>query len=152
MRINKAYDRILFKVMHESITLTISINRSATDLYEQFWKPEAFPTWASGLATASLKRDENGDWKFQGPEGAVRITFTEHNQFYVMDHTVYLAGDKPDVYVPMRIVGNGEHASEVMLTLFRQPDMDDERFKRDKSWVNKDLLALKKLAEESSQE
>jgi hypothetical protein len=50
------------------------------------------------------------------------------------------------VYVPLRIVEN-EEGSEVMLTLFRQPQMSDERFAEDQVWVRKDLARLKVLAE-----
>ena len=46
----------------------------------------------------------------------------------------------------MRIIQNGDGA-EVMLTLFRQPDMDDERFSADTKWVVRDLKRLKELSE-----
>ncbi|UYW25920.1 hypothetical protein OKC48_22015 [Methylorubrum extorquens] len=62
-----------------------------------------------------------------------------------MDHWVDL-GDGRVVYVPMRVIANGE-GSEVMLTLFRQPDMSDEKLAEDEAWVRRDLASLKRLAE-----
>ena len=60
-----------------------------------------------------------------------------------MDHYVDL-GTGAEVYVPMRIVANGEGA-EVLFTLFRQPDMSDDKFAADAEWVARDLIALKAL-------
>ena len=34
----------------------------------------------------------------------------------------------------------------LMLTLFRQPGMDDEMFARDAKWITRDLRALKAFA------
>jgi hypothetical protein len=73
------------------------------------------------------------------------ISFTDHNAFGVMDHWVDLGGGRV-VYVPMRVVENGKGA-EVLLTLFRQPDMSDAKFAEDQIWVRRDLSALKALAE-----
>lgn len=122
--------------------LTCFVQRNAQELYEMLWEPKSFPRWASGLARASLEQDERG-WKGQGAEGPIRITFTEHNTMGVMDHWVDL-GEGRIVYVPLRIIANGS-GSEVMLTLFRQPDMDSKRFADDAAWVKRDLEALKAL-------
>ena len=51
-----------------------------------------------------------------------------------------------DIYIPMRVIANGT-GSEVILTLFRLPDMTDEAFARDATWVERDLNALKALLE-----
>jgi hypothetical protein len=131
-------------MMLEAKVISCSVRRDARELYEMLWKPESFPLWASGLSSASLERDAAG-WTAQGPDGPIRITFSEHNAFGVMDHWVDL-GDGRIVYVPLRIVANQE-GSEVMLTLFRQPGMTDEKFAEDEAWVRKDLAALKALAE-----
>ncbi len=128
--------------MHESRTINISINRNWKEVYEAVWRPEDFPKWASGLSRSSLVKD--GElWKAEGPEGTVRIRFTGHNAFGVMDHYVY-AGNAPEIYVPLRIIQNGDGA-EVLLTLFRQMDMSDAKFAADAEWVERDLLALKAL-------
>jgi hypothetical protein len=60
-----------------------------------------------------------------------------------MDHYVD-TGAGPEIRVPLRIVANGDGA-EVLLTLFRQPDMSEAKFAADAEWVGRDLLALKAL-------
>lgn len=125
-------------------TFSVTINHDWQALYERIWRPEFFPQWASGLADSGL-REDGGHWVAEGPEGPVRIRFTGHNPYGVMDHQVDL-GDGATVHVPMRVVRNGDGA-EVMLTLYRQPDMDDERFAADIRWINRDLKALKALIE-----
>lgn len=126
-------------------TYSVTINKDWQNLYEMIWQPEFFPKWASGLAESGLRPAGDGCWLADGAEGPIRIRFTPHNEFGVMDHHVDL-GNGQEVHVPLRVVRNGEGA-EVMLTLFRQPDMDDERFAADIKWVNRDLRALKTLAE-----
>lgn len=132
--------------MLDAKVITCSVQRNAQDLYEVLWRPQNFTRWASGLSSSSLEYDDMG-WKAQGPEGTIRITFTEHNSLGVMDHWVDL-GDGRTVYVPLRIVPN-EDGSEAMLTLFRQPGMSTERFAEDEALVRRDLAALKILAEEA---
>ena len=51
-----------------------------------------------------------------------------------------------EIYIPLRVIANGTGA-EVMLTLFRLPEMTDAVFARDAEWVAKDLAALKALLE-----
>jgi hypothetical protein len=123
---------------------SISIRHDWRALYERIWHPEFFPKWASGLAESDLRQDGE-QWLADGPEGPIAIRFSPHNAFGVMDHTVDL-GDGKAVHVPLRVVPNSDGA-EVILTLFRQPDMDDERFAADIKWVNRDLKTLKALIE-----
>jgi len=128
----------------EAKTISVSINCNWRDLYEAFWKPETFPKWASGLSNSSLEK-AGEDWKARGPEGPIRIKFTDHNPFGVMDHWVDL-GQGRVIYVPLRVVEN-EKGAEVLLTLFRQPEVTDSKFAADEDWVKRDLLALKALVE-----
>jgi len=130
--------------MNEAITLSVTVDRPWRSLYEAFWRPEAFPTWASGLGRSRLSQ-QGERWLAQGPEGAVVIRFTDHNPYGVMDHWVELASGE-SVYVPLRIIANGDWA-EVQLTLFQQPGVDEATFARDAAWVRQDLQALKALAE-----
>jgi hypothetical protein len=136
------------KCMLDAKVITCSVRRNARDLYEMLWRPESFVHWASGLGNASLERDDQG-WTAQGPEGLVRITFTEHNDFGVMDHWVDPGGERI-VYVPLRIIPN-EEGSQVMLTLFRQPGMSAEKFAQDEAWVRRDFGTLKVFAEGAQQ-
>jgi hypothetical protein len=135
--------------MRESRTLSISINRNWRRVYEAVWQPQYFTRWASGLSQSGLERDGSEWWKAQGPEGPIRIRFSDHNAFGVMDHCVDL-GNGVEVYVPMRIIPNAEGA-EILFTLFRQPNMSDEKFVADAAWVARDLQALKSLIESSSE-
>lgn len=128
--------------MLESRTISISISRNWKEVYDAVWRPDDFPKWASGLSKSSLTRDGDA-WKAEGSEGAVRILFTDHNAFGVMDHYVD-TGKGTIIYVPLRIIRNGDGA-EVLLTLFRQQDMTDAKFAADAEWVQRDLLALKAL-------
>lgn len=130
--------------MYRSETVSVAVERDAAALYEAFWRPERFPSWASGLSQAALRPGEGG-WQADGPEGPITIRFCDHNPFGVMDHWVDL-GDGRVVYVPMRIVANGT-GSTVTLTLFQYPDMGDEIFASDLDWVRRDLETLKSLAE-----
>ena len=129
--------------MFESRTVSISISRPWQDLYDAIWQPTCFPSWASGLSGSSLEQDGDA-WKAKGPEGPIRIRFTDHNPFGVMDHYVDV-GSGSEIYVPLRVVPNSEGA-EVMLTLFRQPEMSDTKFLADIEWVQRDLLALRAMA------
>ena len=134
--------------MLPSRTYSVSIKRDWRALYEQIWRPEFFARWASGLADSEF-RQEGDIWLATGPEGPIRIRFTPHNEHGVMDHVVD-AGDGTEIHVPLRVIANGDGA-EVMLTLFRQPGMDDERFAADARWINKDLARLKALIERGAQ-
>lgn len=130
--------------MMSARTYSISIGHEWRALYERIWRPDFFPKWASGLAESDLRKD--GDhWLADGPEGPIRIRFTPYNDYSVMDHFVE-TGNGHTVYVPLRVVQNGDGA-EVMLTLFRQPEMDDQRFAADAKWVNRDLKSLKTMIE-----
>lgn len=130
--------------MLEARTINISVARDWRELYEAIWQPESFPKWASGLSRSNLRRDGE-TWRAEGPDGAIRIRFTAHNPFGIMDHHVELAEDR-EVYVPLRIIRNGAGA-EVLLTLFRQPGMSDEVLARDIDWVRRDLAVLREMAE-----
>jgi hypothetical protein len=48
--------------------------------------------------------------------------------------------------MPMRVFANGAGA-EVLITVFRQPGVSDEKFGEDTRWVLRDLETLKALLE-----
>lgn len=128
--------------MLPSRTLSVSIPRGWREVYGAVWRPQDFVRWASGLGRSGLERDGPDRWRAEGPEGPIRIHFTDHNAFGVMDHRVDLGGG--EIRVPLRIVPNGTGA-EVLFALFRQPGMSDERFAADAEWVERDLAASRAL-------
>ena len=131
--------------MLPSQTVSVSIDRPWQAVYDAFWRPEAFARWASGLSQAELHPD--GDlWTGHGPEGPVTVRFTPHNDYGVMDHWVDTGAGDP-VHIPLRVIAN-QDGTEVALTLFRQPGMDDAKFAEDAGWVARDLAKLKALAED----
>lgn len=128
--------------MLPSRSISLTIPRNWQDLYETIWKPEYFSKWASGLSHAPLVQ-EGHYWKAKGPEGTVKIRFTEYNSLGVMDHYVDTGFGK-EVYIPMRIIANQEGA-EIVVTVFRQLLMSDEKFEHDITWVKRDLQTLHAL-------
>ncbi|MNC95694.1 hypothetical protein D3C83_128770 [compost metagenome] len=73
------------------------------------------------------------------------MRFIEANRYGVLDHYVSIDAG-PEVYMPMRVLPNGEGAG-VLLTIFRQPGVSEEKFGEDARWVLRDLEALKALLE-----
>jgi hypothetical protein len=105
----------------------MTIARDPLEVYNFVSDASNLAKWASGLGAA------------------VKVRFVERNKYGVLDHYV-AAGSGPEVYVPMRVFPNGEGA-EVLLTVFRQPGMSEEKFAEDTQWVRRDLEALKQLLE-----
>lgn len=122
--------------------ISISISRSALEVYNYVSDPRNLPNWASGLANGTLSQ-VGETWVAESPMGKVKIKFAPKNIFGVVDHDVTLDSGIT-VHNPMRVLENGD-GSEVVFTLYRQPDMTDEKFAEDASWVEKDLKKLKAL-------
>ncbi|HSD97418.1 MAG TPA: hypothetical protein VLB06_09790 [Sulfuricaulis sp.] len=127
----------------ETRNLSVSINRRPHEVYDFASAPENFPKWATG-AGKSIKK-VNGEWIVETPQGPMKVRFTERNDFGVLDHYV-IPGPGTELYIPMRVIANGT-GSEMIFTLFRLPDMSDEKYAADAEWVMRDLNALKKLLE-----
>lgn len=123
--------------------LSVIIERPAEEAYAYLSLPENFPRWASGLGSALRRVD--GDWLAQTPEGPARVRFSEPNSRGVLDHSVTLPQGRT-VYVPLRVLPRAR-GCELVLTLYRQPDMTDEKFAADAEWVMRDLQAAKRLLE-----
>lgn len=131
--------------------LSVAIDRPAAEAYEFLSRPENFPKWASGLGTSL--RQAGGEWIAETPEGPAMVQFSEPNSFGVLDHSVTLPRGT-SVYVPLRVVPARQGAKqgtrqgcELILTLFRRPDMSDEKFAADAEWVMRDLRKAKRILE-----
>ena len=137
----------------ESRTLSVTVQRPVAEVRAYLADPLNFTEWASGLAggLAPLADDSSQGsdptlWSAQSPQGDVTVRFSSANDYGVADHWVFLP-DGTTVYVPLRAVANGD-GTEVSLTLYRQPAMDDAQFAADGDWVTRDLGRLKSLLEQ----
>lgn len=128
----------------ETRIIDIVVDRPMDEAYAFASRPENFPEWAAGMSS-SLQR-EGDRWLAETPLGQATVRFSPPNAFGVLDHWVMLPG-KPVIYIPLRMIENG-NGTQVMLTLFRQPGMDDMNFDQDAAMVRKDLSALKRLLEQ----
>ena len=90
-------------------------------------------------------KQHNGEWIAETPDGTVQVRFTERNEFGVLDHWV---SPEPGlhIYIPMRVISN-DSGCELIFTLFRLPDMSEEKFAADAAWIMRDLASLKNLLE-----
>jgi hypothetical protein len=130
--------------MFESRHISIRIHKPADEVYAFTWEPLGFTRWAAGLASGLT---QDGDqWIAHGPGGDVHVRFSPKNDYGVLDHWVTLP-DGTELYMPLRVVANGEGA-EVGMTLYRPPTVyDDAAFDRDAAAVGRDLAKLKALLE-----
>lgn len=128
---------------HQVRNLSITIQRTPSEVYDFVSQPENFAKWASGLGKSLQK--VGGEWIAETPDGQIKVKFSAPNTFGILDHWVSPAPDV-EIYIPMRIIANGE-GSELIFTLFRLNTMSDEKFEADADWVMRDLMTLKKLLE-----
>jgi len=124
--------------MTESCTVSISIKRPVADVYAYLADPANFPQWS--LFIREIRR-EGDDWLATTPSGSVLMRFTPPNEFGILDHYVTVSPEL-QVYVPLRVVANGEDGSEVLFTIFRLPGMDEAQFAADIALVRTDLAGL----------
>lgn len=112
-------------------------------MYEFVSNPENIPKWAKGSGK-SVSREGNY-WIVESSLGSMKVRFAENNKFGVLDQYVTTPSGV-EVYVPLRVLANGK-GSEVVFTLFRLPDMTDEKYAEDSKMVEQDLKTLKDLLE-----
>lgn len=93
-----------FKSRHVSI----SINRSADEVYEFASNPENLPKWAAGVS-GSVK-NVKGEWVTESPMGRVKVKFADKNKFGILDHDVTLPSGET-FYNPMRVFPNKDGAN-----------------------------------------
>lgn len=130
--------------MFESRYISIRIHKPAEAVYAFAKDPESFPKWAAGLASGLTLDGER--WVAHGPGGDVRVRFSPDNPYGVLDHWV-TQPDGTELYMPLRVVANGEGA-EVGMVLYRPPTLyDDAAYDRDAAAVARDLARLKALLE-----
>jgi hypothetical protein len=124
-------------------TVSVSIERPCREVYDFVAHPPNLPRWATGLARA-VRRNAEG-WIGETAQGTVRLRFAPPNDHGVADHYVSPPSGG-EVYVPVRVVANGA-GSEVLITVFRLPDLTDAQYRKDLRLVRRDLEGLKRLLE-----
>ncbi|TMV42656.1 SRPBCC family protein [Paenibacillus mesophilus] len=129
----------------KSRTLGISIQRPQEQVYDYILDLARFPDWATSFCLSI--REEDGKWLMQTLDGPAEIRFVERNKFGVLDHVV-TPSSGPEASVSMRAIANGT-GCEVLLTIFQQPAISDEKFRNDADMVMRDLLTLKSVLERS---
>ena len=127
----------------ESRHVSITIDRTAVEVYDYARNPANLPAWAAGLGGSIEHVD--GQWVAESPMGRVVVAFAPDNEFGVLDHRVTLPSGLV-VDNPMRVIGGGA-GCEVVFTVRRQPGMTDEDFDRDSDAVRVDLGTLKRVLE-----
>ena len=124
-------------------TLSVSIQRAPREVSDFVAQPRNLPRWAVGLAR-SVRPDGDG-WIPETAQGPVRVRFAASNEFGVVDHYVRPAAGR-EISVPMRVVPNGA-GSEVLITVFQQPEMTQAQYQEDLGLVQRDLERLKRVLE-----
>lgn len=125
--------------------ISVSVNRSAGEVYEYASNPANLPEWAAGVSSSVRKSGD--EWITDSPMGEVKIRFAEKNIFGVLDHYVTLPTGET-FYNPMRVFPNS-NGCEILFTLYRLENMTDEQFKEDAGMIERDLKKLKSLMEKN---
>ncbi len=128
----------------EALHISVSISSAPAEVYAFASNPLNLPKWAAGLSGSIEKSGDH--WMADSPMGEIKIIFTPVNAFGVLDHDVTIPTGET-FHNPMRVLKNG-NGSEVVFTLYRQPQMSEKDFKADAAQVAKDLAKLKALLEE----
>jgi hypothetical protein len=123
--------------------VSVSIDCPPSTVYTFVANPENLPQWAKGLCQSI--RPSGAEWVVDTPQGPMIVKFIGRNELGVVDHYVTSALGV-EVYVPMRVLSNGP-GSEVILTLFRRPDMTEKQYAADVGLVEQDLRTLKNRLE-----
>jgi hypothetical protein len=129
----------MFEVKH----ISVSIQRSPSDVYAFVSNAENLPRWATGLGQKI--RRVGDEWFAEGPLGDVKVRLVKPNDLGVADHDVTLPTGAV-IHNAIRVIPNGT-GSTVIFTLMRLSGVSEQKFADDAKWVEKDLTTLKSLLE-----
>jgi len=129
--------------MNEARTVSVSIARTADEVYEYLTDATHLPHWSDFIT--AVEPDGDG-WLATTSQGITRMRFVPRNEFRVLDHRVTVSPGL-EVYVPMRVLENGAAGSEVIFTVFHLPGMTGAEFEADIQLVRTDLAKLKRVLE-----
>lgn len=123
--------------------ITLAIEKPADEVYAFASHPQHLTQWAAGIGTQITP---DGDrWRLSTPGGDAFLRFEPANPHFVLDHWVTTPAGQ-EVYVPMRVVPNGD-GCQVVFVLYQQPGMNEDQFAQDAQLVENDLKTLKALLE-----
>src|SRR3990170_7057892 len=122
--------------------ISVSINKSAEEVYQFTSNPENFPKWIEFIKSMT----NHGEfWIGKTDIGDLKIKFAPPNDFGIVDHQVTFANGAT-VNNPMRAIANNK-GCEFTFTLFWMPDRTEKEFNEDAKAVTRDLQKLKEILE-----
>ena len=122
--------------------ISISISKSAKEVYEFASDPKNFPAWIDFIKSMT---NQGPFWIGKTDIGDIKIKFTPLNDFGILDHQVTFPNGAT-VDNPMRVVANNK-GCELTFILFWMPDKTEEEFNEDAKAVTRDLQNLKEILE-----
>jgi hypothetical protein len=111
LRLNDIYKtQTLLK--SKSKTLSITINRDSSAVYEYVLNPENLPKWAK-MFCRSVKQSDSGEWIAQTQQGLMKLSIAKRNNFGVLDHHLSKYSGV-EVFIPLRVMQNSNNESEMI--------------------------------------
>ena len=130
-------------MVHDSVHVSTTIERPASEVYDFIADPQHLSRWAAGLANEPVELVD-GQWVVDSPLGQVVVAFAAPNDLGVVDHDVTLPSGET-VTNPMRVMPNGD-GCDVVFTV-RRRGMSDDELAADVDAVTRDLATLRALLE-----
>jgi len=129
-------------ITYPARNISISINKSADEVYRFASNPKNFPQWVDFIKSMTQVGDV---WIGKTDIGDIKIKWPPLNDFGILDHEVTLATGET-VNNHMRVFPNNK-GSEFTFTLFWLPGRTEKEFNEDAKAVTKDLQNLKEILE-----
>ena len=125
--------------MGRSRTISITVEKKTGDAFDAILKipPKMMP---------DAKINDSGWWSFTGPHGKSMLKFNENKPLGILDHQYVDEESKWDV--PMRVISNGDD-SEVISTIIKPESLSDEIFDERMKEIEKLMLSMKQIIEET---
>ena len=123
--------------MSRSRTISITVKKRTGDAFDAILQmpPKLMP---------DAKINDAGWWSFTGPHGKSQLKFNENKSLGILDHRY--TDEESSWDVPMRVVTNGDY-SEVIITLNKPEEINDEQFDQRMSEIGKMFETMKNIIE-----
>ncbi|WP_082232038.1 hypothetical protein [Halobacillus massiliensis] len=129
--------------MLEARTIGMTIDKKSSEVHSFVREPMNLAAWAKSFCVSVAQKNEK--WYVESGDGSACVQFTGDNSYGVLDFSLTLANGE-ELYYPMRVVSYRD-CCEVMLTLFRLPEVSEENFLLDGAMAASDLRQLKMTLE-----